>query len=131
MFLPGQPFEACDGLIGSSSVPASRWLRSDGLGWNHFLAPESVTGGSDGDTFLEGIKVSFLLEFLAELLASSFQQFHVRLAIRFHFSAHHKLLVGLYFLLVPPFKFRFLFGGHAVRVVRVSRWHGSFVRLVL
>ena len=131
MFLPGQPFEGFDGLIGSGPVPTTRGLRGDGLEWNHFLAPESVTGGSDGDAFLDGIKVSFLLEFLAELLTSGFQQFHVRLAIRFHFSSHDEVVVGLYFLLVPAFEFRFLFGGHTVRIVRVYRRHGSFVRLVL
>ena len=65
------------GLIGLGSVPASRWLRGDCLGWHHFLAPEAAAGGGNGDAFLEGIKVDFLLEFLEELLKSEFQQFHV------------------------------------------------------
>ena len=35
------------------------------------------------------------------------------------------------FVIVPPFELGFLFGRHAVGVVRVMRWHGSFVVLSL
>ena len=77
VFLPGQQFECFDGLIGLGPVQASWWLRGNGLGRDHFLAPESVASRGDGDAFVRGIKVRFQLEFLAELLTSGFQQFHV------------------------------------------------------
>ena len=62
-------------------MPAARRFRSDLVGGDEFLAPESVAGGGDGDAFLHGIKVSFLFEFFAEFSASGFEEFDVGLAI--------------------------------------------------
>ena len=41
------------------------------------------------------------------------------------------MVFGSDFVVVPPFELGFLFGRHAVGVVRVTRWHGSFVVLSL
>ena len=57
----------------------------DSVGRDEFLAPESVAGGGDGDAFLHGVEVSFLFEFLSELLAACFEEFDIRLAVGFHF----------------------------------------------
>ena len=98
---------------------------------NEFLAPESVAGRGDGDAFFHGVKVRLLFEFLAEFSASCFEEFHVGLTVRFHFSSQNEAVVGSNLLGVPPFKFRFLLGGHTVGIVRVSGRHGSIVVLIL
>ena len=41
------------------------------------------------------------------------------------------MVLGSDFVVVPPFELGFLFGRHTVGVVRVTRWHGSFVVLSL
>ena len=41
------------------------------------------------------------------------------------------MVLGSDFVVVPPFELSFLFGRHAVGVVRVTRWHGSLVVLSL
>ena len=77
VFLPCQPFQGFEGLIGSGPTPSARWFRGNLAFGNEFLAPESVAGGSDGDAFFQGVKVRLLFEFLAEFSAPGFQQFHV------------------------------------------------------
>jgi len=81
-------------------------------------------------TFFERVKVGVLLELFAKLFAASFEEFDVQLAVRLHFGLQYKVVIGIDFLLVPPFEFRFLLGGHAIGIVRVSGRHGSFVVLV-
>ena len=81
-------------------------------------------------TFLKGVKVGVLFELLAKLLAASLEKFDVRLAVRLHFGLQYKMVIGVDFLLVPLLEFRFLLGGHAIGIVRVSGRHGSFVVLV-
>ena len=112
-------------------MPSARWFRGDFAFGNEFLAPESVAGGGDGDAFFHGVKVRLLFEFLAEFLAPGFQQFHVGFTVRFHFSSQNEAVVSIDLLGVPPFKFRFLLGGHAIRIARVSGRHDSIIVLIL
>ena len=112
-------------------MPSARWFRGNLTFGNEFLAPESVAGGSDSDAFLHGVKVRLLFEFFAEFSAPGFQQFHVGLTVRFHFSSQNEAVVGSHLLSIPPFEFCFLLGGHAVRIVRVSGRHGSIIVLIL
>ena len=110
-------------------MPSSRWPGGNGVGRDEFLAPESVAGGGDGDAFLHGVEVGFLFEFLLKLLTACFEEFDIRFAVGFHFLPYDEMVV-VDFLLVTLFEFGFLFGGHAVGIVHVSRRHGSFVLLV-
>jgi len=105
-------------------------LGSDGVLGKEFFPPVSVASRRDGHTFLEWIKVGMLFELLAKLLAACFEEFDVRLAVRLHFGLQYKVVIGIDFLLVPPFEFRFLLGGHTIGIVRVFGRHGSFVVLV-
>ena len=41
------------------------------------------------------------------------------------------MVLGSDFVVVPPFELGFLFGRHAVGIVRVTVWHGSLVVLSL
>ena len=111
-------------------MPAARRFGSDLVGGDEFLPPESVAGGGDGDAFLHGIEVSFLFEFFAEFYASSFEEFDVGLAVRFHFAPQDELVVGSDFFSIPSFKLGFFLGGHAVGIVMGSIRHGSLVVLV-
>ena len=77
VFLPGQPFQGFEGLIGSGAVPPSGRSRGDGLGWNQFLSPETIAGGGDGHALFQGVKFGVLSELLTELLTAGLQQFDV------------------------------------------------------
>ena len=112
-------------------MPSARWFRGNLVLGNEFLAPESVTGGSDGDAFLHGVKVRLLFELVAEFSAPGFQQFDVRLAVGFHLSSQDETVVGSHFFGVPSFKFGLLFGRHAIGIVVGSVGHGSIIVLIL
>ena len=131
MFLPGQPFQGLDGLVGSRPVPSARGFRGNLVLGDEFLAPESVTGRSDGDAFFHGVKLGLLTEFLAEFPTPRFQQFDVRLAVGLHFRSQDESVMGSHFFGVPSFKLGFLFGRHALRIIVGSIRHGSLVALVL
>ena len=75
MFLPGQPFQGFEGLIGSGAVPSPGRSRGDGVGWDQFLSPETIAGGGDGHALFQGVKFGMLFEFLAELSTACLQQF--------------------------------------------------------
>ena len=45
--------------------------------------------------------------------------------------SHDKVVVSSDFVVVPPFELGFLFGRHAIGVVRVTWWHCSLVVLSL
>ena len=77
MFLPGQPFQGFEGLIGSGAVPPAWRSRGDGVGCNQFLSPETIAGGGDGHALFQRIKFGVLFELLAELLTACLQQFDV------------------------------------------------------
>ena len=77
MFLPGQPFQGFDGLIGLGAVPPPGWARGNGVGRNQFFSAETIAGGGDGHALFQGVKFGMLFELLAELLTACLQQFHV------------------------------------------------------
>ena len=53
MFLPGQPFQGLEGLIGSGAVPPPGWSQGDGVGRDQFLSPETIAGRGDGHALFE------------------------------------------------------------------------------
>ena len=77
MFLPGQPFQGFEGLIGSCAVPPPGRSRGDGVGGYKFLSPETIAGRGNGHALFQGVKLGVLFELLAELLTACFQQFDV------------------------------------------------------
>ena len=77
MFLPGQPFQGFERLIGSGAVPSTGRSRGDGVDGDQFLSPETIAGGGDGHALFQGVKFGVLSELLAELLTASLQEFDV------------------------------------------------------
>ena len=104
-------------------MPSLWRFGSDLVLGDEFLAPESVAGGGDGDAFLHGIKVGFLFEFIPEFSASSFEEFDVGLAVRFHFAPQDETVVGSDFFSIPSFKLGFFLGGHAVNNLMLPNSH--------
>ena len=51
-----------------------------------------------------------LIELFAKLFASCLEEFDVRLAVHLHFGLQYEVVIGIDFLLVPLFEFRFLLG---------------------
>ena len=48
VFLPGQPFQGFEGLIGSGTVLPPGRSRGDGVDQYQFLSPEKIAGRGDG-----------------------------------------------------------------------------------
>ena len=130
MFALSEPLESFDGLIATRPVPSSRWFGGNGFFGDEFFTPEAIAGRSDGDALFNGVKVGVLSELVAKLLTSGLEEFDIGFAVSLHFSLHDKVVIGIDFLLVPTVEFGFLFGRHAIRIIHVFGWHGSFIMLV-
>ena len=63
-------------------------------------------------------------------LTSGLEEFDIGFAVNLHLSLHDKVVIGIDLLLVATVEFGFLFGRHAIRIVHVFGWHGSFVMLI-
>ena len=130
IFEPSEPLESFDGLIGTRTVPASRWFGGNCFFGDEFFAPAAIAGGSDGDALFNGVKVGVLSELVARLLTSGLEEFDIGFTVSLHLSLHDKVVIDIDLLLVPTFEVGFLLGRHAIWIVHVFGWHGSFVMLV-
>ena len=111
-----QPFQGRQGMGFALLVPSADGFRGQ-LSFGHvFGAVEEVAGRGDGDTELEGVEPADLFEFLAEHLASAFEQEHVRLAVghEFFLKLEH---VPRFVRVVPLVEVSSSLDGHAFGIV--------------
>ena len=80
-----QPFQGREGMGFALSVPSTDGFRGQAA-FGHVLgAVEEVAGRGDGDAPFEGVEPADLFKFLAEHLAGTFEQEHVRVAVGHEF----------------------------------------------
>ena len=111
-----QPFQGREGMGFVLLVPATDGFRGQ-LTFGHvFGAVEEVAGRGDGDASFEGVEPADLFEFLAEHLASTFEQEHVRFAVSHEFFLKVKDVFGLVGV-VPSVEIPGSFDRHAFGIV--------------
>ena len=114
-----------------SPLPPVERLNCHGVGDQLTLAPISIAGRCDRNTLLWGVEFCMLTKFSHKFFASRLQQLNVRLAVFNHlpFEIEDEGFVDA--CGVPCVEFVSLLLRHALGVVRGSRWHGSFIVLLV
>ena len=95
------------------------------------LAPIQIAGTGDGDALGHGIEASLPFKFLLKGFTPRFQESHIRLAIVDHFLFEGKGHVTTDLVRMPTGQFLFLFGHHAIRIVKFQIGDAAHVLLVV
>ena len=95
------------------------------------LAPIHIAGTGDGDALGHGIEASLPFEFLLKGFTAGFQQCHIRFAIVNHFLTEMEGHVTTDLISMPTGQFLFLFGHHAVGIVKFQIGDSAHILLVV
>ena len=95
------------------------------------LAPIQIAGTRDGDAFGHGIEASLPFEFLLKGFTPCFQESHIRLAIVNHFLLEIELNITTDLVRVSTGQFVFLFGHHAIGIVKFQIGDAAHILLVV
>ena len=90
-----QPFQGREGMGLTLRVPSIDRFRGQGALGHVFGTVEQVASQGDGDASFEWVEPADLFKFLAEHLASAFEQEHVRFAVGHEFFLKVKDVIGI------------------------------------
>ena len=95
------------------------------------LAPIQIANTGDGDALGHGIETSLPLKILLKGFTPGFQQSHIRFAILDHFLLEMEGYIARDLIRVPTSQFVFLFGHHALGIVKFQTGDPTHVLLVV
>ena len=95
------------------------------------LAPIQITGTGDSDALGHGIEASLTFKFLLKGFTTGFQQGHIGLAVVDHFLVKMEGHIATNLVSVSTGQFLFLFGHHAIGIVKFQIGDSTHVLLVV
>ena len=95
------------------------------------LAPIQIASTGDSDALDHGIEASLLFKFLLKGFTPSFQQGHIGFAIVNHFLFEMEGHVPTDLICMPTGQFLFLFGHHAVGIIKLQIGDAAHIPLVI
>ena len=131
VFLVIEPLQGSQRLVDLGPSPATQRFDSNGVGGEMVLAPIQIAGTRDGDAFGHGIEASLPFEFLLKGFTPCFQESHIRLAIVNHFLLEIELNITTDLVRVSMGQFVFLFGHHAIGIVKFQIGDAAHVLLMI
>ena len=131
VFLVVEPLQGLKGLVDLGPSPASQRFDGNGVRGEMVLAPIQIAGTGDGDALGHGIEASLPFKFLLKGFTTGFQQSHIRLAILNHFLLEIERDITTDLVCMPTGQFVFLFGHHALGIVKFQIGDVAHVLLVV
>ena len=95
------------------------------------LAPIQIASTGDRDALGHGIEASLPFKFLLKGFTAGFQQSHIRLAIVNHFLFEMEGHIATDLIRMPTGQFVFLFGHHAVGIIKLQIGDAAHILLVV
>ena len=131
VFLIVQPLQGLEGLIDLGPSPATQRFDGNGVGGQMVLAPIQIAGTGDSDALGHGIEASLRFKFLLKGFRAGFQQSHIRFAVLDHFVFEMEGHITTDLIRVPTGQFVFLFGHHAIGIIKFQIGNSAHVLLVV
>ena len=131
VFLVIEPLQGFQRLVDLGASPATQRFDSNGVGGQMVLAPIQIAGTGDGDAFGHGIEASLPFEFLLKGFTTGFQQSDIRFAVLDHFLTEMEGHITTDLGRMPTSQFVFLFGHHAIGIVKFQIGDAAHVLLVV
>ena len=131
VFLVVEPLQGLEGLIDLGSSPTAERFDGNGVGGQMVLVLIQIAGTGDSDAFGHGIEASLPFKFLLKGFTAGFQQSHIRFTILDHFVFEMEGQITTHLVCVPKSQFVFLFGHHAIGIIKFQIGNSAHVLLVV
>ena len=131
LFLVIEPLQGLERLIDIRASPATERFNRDGVGCQMVLAPIQIAGTGDGDALGHGIEASLTFKFLLKGFTTGFQQGDIGLSLVDHFLVEMEGHIATNLVSVPTGQFLFLFGHHAIGIVKFQIGDSTHVLFVV
>ena len=121
-----EPLQGLERLIDIRASPDTKRFDRKGMGCQMVLSPIQIAGTGNSDALGHGIEASLTFKF-----TTGFQQGVIRFAVVDHFLVEMEGEISTNLVTMPTSQFLFLFGHHAVRIVKLQIGDATQVLLMV